>query len=255
MSIVHLIKEYTIGQWIAIDAEYRDPEAKSDLKGIGSLVSVSLLLIIRRYYGRPRTFSIIFGKIAKTWPYPDMWPYLYGTFTAFLLYFIVPSLFIYFVFHERIRDHGFSVKGFTRYIWLYIAMLAVVIPLAIIASRSPEFIRKYPLYSGAGNSLPQFLIYESAYGVYFLSLEFFLRGFMLFALARYMGAYAIFVMVIPYSMIHFGKPVAETIGSIIAGTALGTLALRSRSIFGGLLIHVTVAWTMDILAVVSSSPK
>ena len=74
---------------------------------------------------------------------------------------------------------------------------------------------------------------------------------MLFALARYVGAYAIFVMVIPYAMIHFGKPFTETLGSVIAGTALGTLALRTRSIFGGLFIHVAVAWSMDILAILA----
>ena len=76
---------------------------------------------------------------------------------------------------------------------------------------------------------------------------------MLFTMARYMGAYAIFVMVIPYAMVHFGKPFAETIGSIIAGTALGTLALRTRSIFGGVLIHIAIAWSMDILAIVAES--
>ena len=74
---------------------------------------------------------------------------------------------------------------------------------------------------------------------------------MLFTLARYMGAYAIFVMVVPYVMIHFGKPLAETVGSVIAGAALGTLALRTRSIFGGVLIHVTIAWAMDISAIVA----
>ena len=72
---------------------------------------------------------------------------------------------------------------------------------------------------------------------------------MLFTVARYVGSYAIFIMVIPYVMIHFGKPFAETIGAIIAGIALGTLALRTRSIFGGVLIHVTVALSMDVLAI------
>lgn len=53
--------------------------------------------------------------------------------------------------------------------------------------------------------------------LYFLALKFLFRGFMIFPLARYIGAYAIFVMVIPYIMIHFGKSVFETLGSIIAG--------------------------------------
>jgi len=49
-------------------------------------------------------------------------------------------------------------------------------------------------------------------------------------------------------MIHYGKPVLETLGAIVAGTVLGTLALRTRSIWSGFLIHVTVAVSMDIAA-------
>jgi len=57
-------------------------------------------------------------------------------------------------------------------------------------------------------------------------------------------------MNIPYVMIHFGKPAAETIGSIIAGIALGTLSLRTRSIFGGVIVHITIAYGMDIMALI-----
>jgi membrane protease YdiL (CAAX protease family) len=42
---------------------------------------------------------------------------------------------------------------------------------------------------------------------------------------------------------------AETFGAIGAGLILGTLAMRTRSIWGGVMIHVGVAWTMDLLAV------
>ena len=75
-----------------------------------------------------------------------------------------------------------------------------------------------------------------------------LRGFLIFALARYVGSLAIFVMVVPYAMIHFGKPMAECVGSIIAGTVLGTMALRTGSIAGGVVVHCGVAWGMDLFA-------
>ncbi|MFC1716080.1 type II CAAX prenyl endopeptidase Rce1 family protein [Candidatus Poribacteria bacterium] len=251
MNIVALVRRFTVEQWVAIDAEYRDPSTKTDAKGIGVLVLAGVLLTIKRYYGRTRGFRILFGGMANDWPIPGIWPYLYGTFASLILHFLIPSLFIYFIFREGIQDHGFRIKGIGRYKWLYLAMFLVVLPTVIFASRWPSFIRKYPLYSNAGNSWTEFLIWETAYGLYFVALEFFFRGFMLFTLARYMGAYAIFVMVIPYAMIHFGKPFAETLGSVIAGAALGTLALRTRSIFGGVLIHVTIAWAMDISAIVA----
>jgi membrane protease YdiL (CAAX protease family) len=50
-------------------------------------------------------------------------------------------------------------------------------------------------------------------------------------------------------MIHFGKPVAETFGAIIAGLALGYLAMKSRSWVYGACLHWGVGITMDLLAV------
>jgi membrane protease YdiL (CAAX protease family) len=59
---------------------------------------------------------------------------------------------------------------------------------------------------------------------------------------------SIFVMMVPYCMIHFGKPMPETLGAILAGIVLGTLSLKSRSIFLGILIHYSVAIAMDLMA-------
>jgi membrane protease YdiL (CAAX protease family) len=55
-------------------------------------------------------------------------------------------------------------------------------------------------------------------------------------------------MCVPYCMIHFGKPYLEASGAIIAGVVLGSLSMRTKSIYAGFLVHVTVALTMDLLA-------
>jgi membrane protease YdiL (CAAX protease family) len=47
---------------------------------------------------------------------------------------------------------------------------------------------------------------------------------------------------------------AETFGAIGAGLILGTLAMRTRSIWGGVLIHIGVAMTMDVLALAGCPP-
>ncbi|MGQ9609611.1 MAG: CPBP family glutamic-type intramembrane protease, partial [bacterium] len=153
-----------------------------------------------------------------------------------------------FILHGRIVDYGFKLKGLKQYFRLYSIIILAVLPFVIISSFSNSFYEHYPLYSNAGNSWADFFIWESIYGFNFIMLEFFFRGFILFALARYFGAYSIFIMLIPYTMIHFGKPVAETIGSILAGIALGTMSLRTQTIFGGAFIHIIIAWSMDILA-------
>ena len=83
-------------------------------------------------------------------------------------------------------------------------------------------------------------------------MEFFFRGWWLKAGKRAMGSHAIFVMVVPYVMIHFGKPMIETVGAVIAGVVLGTLAMKTRSIWSGFLIHVSVAISMDLAALLQT---
>ncbi|MBD3183582.1 hypothetical protein GF312_14915 [Candidatus Poribacteria bacterium] len=243
------IRFITIEQWGKIEQEYSGDYEKPDLKGILCLLFSVLMLTVMRYYGRPRIFRLHFSKFVNNWLLPTIWPHLYWVTFALFLYLVLPYLFIRFIFGEKIRQHGFSLAGISRYKWIYLGLTLVVIPLVIGASFFPSFIEKYPLYSGARDTAAGFAVWEISYALYFIALEFFFRGFMLFTMVRYIGVYAIFVMVIPYVMIHFGKPFAETLGSIIAGMALGTLSLRTRSIFGGVIIHVLIAWTMDLLAV------
>ena len=54
---------------------------------------------------------------------------------------------------------------------------------------------------------------------------------------RSFGAGAIWSMVVPYCMIHYGKPYLEACAAIIAGVVLGSLAMRTRSIYAGFLVH------------------
>jgi hypothetical protein len=65
---------------------------------------------------------------------------------------------------------------------------------------------------------------------------------------RSFGAGAIWSMVVPYCMIHYGKPYLEADAAVIAGVVLGSLAMRTHSIYAGFLVHATVAVLMDILA-------
>jgi membrane protease YdiL (CAAX protease family) len=72
---------------------------------------------------------------------------------------------------------------------------------------------------------------------------------MVHALKKRFGYYSIFIMMIPYCMIHFGKPLPETIGAVFAGIVLGSMSLKSNSIWLGVLLHFSVAISMDFFAV------
>jgi membrane protease YdiL (CAAX protease family) len=53
-------------------------------------------------------------------------------------------------------------------------------------------------------------------------------------------------MMLPYCMIHFTKPLPEACASIVAGLALGLMSLKTRSIWLGAALHITVALSMDL---------
>jgi membrane protease YdiL (CAAX protease family) len=89
-------------------------------------------------------------------------------------------------------------------------------------------------------------VWEVAYAFQFVMVELFYRGVLLFSLSRSLGWLAIFVMVVPYTTIHLQKPLAECVGSILTGIVLGALALRTRSIAGGAVVHCAVGLCMDL---------
>ena len=74
----------------------------------------------------------------------------------------------------------------------------------------------------------------------------FVRG-----MAQILGKHAVIPMVTIYCFLHFGKPTGEAISSIFGGYILGVIALYTRSIWGGILIHIGVARMMEAAAYVA----
>lgn len=163
-------------------------------------------------------------------------------------YFLVPVLVIKILFREDLGAYGLQWKGAFKDYWIYLVMLCVMIPLVAFFSTTASFQAKYPFYDLAqGEKLwPYFWMWEGMYFLQFFALEFFFRGFMTHGLKHRFGFYSVFVMTIPYCMIHFGKPLPETIAAIAAGIVLGALSLKSRSILLGVAIHYSVGLMMDL---------
>jgi membrane protease YdiL (CAAX protease family) len=166
-----------------------------------------------------------------------------------LCYFLLPAMTVL-LSGGRLTECGLLFRGIGRSVPIYGALYLAMLPLIVAVSFTQAFQNYYPFYEYARESRGGFLLWESMYAVQFVVLEFFFRGFLLFSLARYVGVYAIFVMVIPYCMVHFGKPFAEVLAAIPAGVLLGYLALKTRSIWLGAALHIAVAWTMDVLSLV-----
>ncbi len=135
----------------------------------------------------------------------------------------------------------------------YLLMLVAMVPLIVFASTQAVFLSAYPRVKQIAYIAPYndswfatVLLYEIGYGIDFVTIELFFRGFLVFAFVRYAGASALLPMAVFYCSIHFGKPLMECISSFFGGLILGVIAYRTRSIVGGLVVHLGIAWMMEI---------
>lgn len=158
--------------------------------------------------------------------------------------------------------YGFTLKNFN--LRPYFVILLIMLPFVVGAGLTDHFTGYYPrglkdlgYYFGYGVEPPQghLLFYELIYGLDFVSIEYFFRGFLVIAFVRFVGPGAILPMACFYVSIHFGKPMFETISSFFGGSILGILAFYSRSIWGGIVVHMGIAWLMELGAYIGTIGK
>jgi uncharacterized protein len=235
---------------------------KADVKVMAICVTVALSLSFIYYFGDHKfmlwilhyfgmsEWEAVFRSMMTEGPDAQLHRLAYWVGIIAAAYLIFPVLVIKLLFREKLSGYGLSPREALKDYQIYLIMLLVMIPLVLYFSGTRSFLAKYPFYDlAAGESLwPNFWIWQLLYFLQFCTLEFFFRGFMVHGLKQRFGFYSVFVMTIPYCMIHFGKPMPETIAAIIAGVVLGILSLKSRSVWLGIAIHYTVAISMDLAA-------
>ena len=251
-----LVEKYLVSPWQRIAVEAAEErraaglvDGKLDPRVPWTLVLVALVMVFQEYYGDRDFFQRLYAQKLGNDPNFDLYGFCWWTGGKLVGYAVVPLLLMAMLGVSR-ANINLSGQGLWKHLHVYAILYAVVFPCVFLASRTHAFQSTYPFYKLAGRSWRDLIAWELLYASSFIALELFYRGFILGMLRRSLGPYAIFVMIVPYCMIHFGKPVAESTGAIFAGIALGTLAMATRSIWGGVVIHISIAWTMDLLAMV-----
>jgi hypothetical protein len=164
------------------------------------------------------------------------------------------AIFIFWVFSGYKGEktfYGFKLKGIDTK--PYFILLLLMLPLIALASTQADFLNRYPTFANfvkgnISNStlLARIGVYEILYGLDYVAVELFFRGFVLYTLTRFLGKGAIIPMVTMYVFIHFGKPLGETISSFFGGMILGIIAYETKSIIGGIIVHCGIAYLMEI---------
>jgi len=174
-----------------------------------------------------------------------------------LILVVIPMLILYSIL-ERDKEkiwYGLQWKRFDPKPYLFLLLIAAVfIGIGSFWSELNEYYPRYltsraNYYLRANPDTPEWwtvMVYELCYGSNFISVELIFRGFLIFAFTRTLGGYAVLPMVATYAFLHFGKPIGETISSVFGGYVLGIISFNSRNIWGGIFIHLGVAWLMEL---------
>lgn len=219
-----------------------------DRKIIIIFLSIAVIQTISWYYASRNFFRINLFPLYQNDPNVYLYEYLYWFATDFITWFILSILIIKFVLKEELKDYGLQFGDYKAGLIFSTLFIAVMILIIWIISATPDFASKYPHLQSTKNNWRTFYIYESGMLLYMIAWEFIWRGFMLFGLKEKFGYYSVMIQMIPFVILHNGKPVAETFGSIAGGIALGILAFRTNSIYYCIITHMSVMFSIDFIS-------
>ncbi|MBN8675779.1 MAG: CPBP family intramembrane metalloprotease [Chitinophagales bacterium] len=214
-----------------------------------------LIFLAPAIFALKTSFSISLS-IADNYTLNNYWNHVF--YWPILLLIIVTILFTCWRFFDKEQPfYGTIAKDM---VWKpYWMMLIIMLPLIAAASTQADFLAVYPklksISSLSNTELSWWhkLLFELSYGSDFISIELFFRGFLVLAFVKWAGKDAILPMACFYCTIHFGKPLGECISSYFGGLLLGIVVYNTRSIWGGLMVHLGIAWLMELGGYIGNS--
>ncbi len=200
----------------------------------------------------PAWVGTTLADLAKSFPSVPrgLWRWIWWVGGCMSLGFVIPMVLLKVLTGVGPRATGLRLKGTAPDAIVYAILLAIFLPVVWWASTRGDFRSTYPFYRPAGRGPLglDYVAFEAMYFLQFLFIEWFFRGFMVLGLKPKLGRASILVMLAPYCMIHYHKPMLEALGAIGAGAVLGTLSYRTGTIVYGWFLHYAVALTMDLLS-------
>jgi len=177
------------------------------------VISFSTLFIILHHYHRIGNFWV----------------------SSFIYFGVFPTLTILIFLRKNPLDFGLRPGDYQLWIPYVVIFLAIAIPILYLAS-DVSSVERY--YRHGGNF--DLLKYALQIGVYMLGWEFLFRGFMLFGLKEKFKEGSILIQMIPFALLHLGKPEIETISTIFTGLLWGYICYRGKSFWPAYIMHVAV---------------
>lgn len=212
----------------------------------------TILLLAPAFFAFRVNFDFHESFVNNRWDMPERAFYSRSiSWVLRVLVLLLPVFVIWWIKDKHQQPfYGSAPMGHIKpYLW----MLLMMVPVIALASTQPDFLQTYPkakmladIPSNGWTGKFRYLVYELCYGFDFVSIEFFFRGFLILGLVRICGPHCIIPAACFYCTIHLGKPMAEAISSFWGGMLLGIISYHTGSVWGGLVVHLGIAWLMEL---------
>jgi len=155
--------------------------------------------------------------------------------SSFIYFGIFPVLTILIFLRKNPFDFGLRLGNYKLWLPYVLIFLAIAIPILYVSSDMSS-VQGY--YRSERNF--DLLKYALQMGVYMLGWEFLFRGFMLFGLKEKFKEGSIIIQMIPFVLLHIGKPEIEIISTIFTGLLWGYICYRGKSFWPAYIMHIVV---------------
>lgn len=154
--------------------------------------------------------------------------------STFIYYAVFPILIILIVLRKNPLDFGLRL-GSPRIWGFYVLVICLAAAAILYASSFSTSLQSF-YQMGEFKLLTYFL----TSCISLAASEFMYRGFLLFGLKEKFKEGSILLQMIPFALLHLGKPELETVSTIITGILFGYVAYRGRSYWPAFIIHLFI---------------
>ncbi len=161
---------------------------------------------------------------------------------SFIALFLVPLGFLVLI-RENPKHYGLSLGKMK----LALPILGVFLfGFGMVAYLSAQLDSITAFYGAGPRGAREASLLFLRYFFVFWGWEFITRGFLLLGLKRYVGVYAVYIQLVPFVILHLGKPPFELFGSILFGLLFGYYTYLVNSFIYCVIVHAWFALLIDL---------
>lgn len=154
--------------------------------------------------------------------------------SSFIYFAVCPVVVILIILRKNPLDFG--LRSGSPKIWgFYVLVICLASAVILYASSFIPSLQSY--YRMDDFKLPTYIL---ASCVSLSASEFIYRGFLLFGLKDKFKEGSILLQMIPFVLVHLGKPEVETVSTILTGILFGYVAYRGKSYWPAFIIHLFI---------------